>query len=106
MRLAETARRATTSCRSGSACRQPERQPCPSGAARQVRPAKPLLCAALHYPENLGKVNAWVANWPRQHDDGEEPGKAMKNILGRIDGRLGGIAGVDAALKRRSAPTE
>lgn len=51
-------------------------------------------------------MNAWVANWPRQHDDGEEPGKAMKNILGRIDGRLGGIAGVDAALKRRSAPTE
>ncbi len=48
-------------------------------------------------------MDAWVANWLRQYDDGVEPGKAMKNTLGRIDGKLGGITGVDAALKRRNA---
>ena len=52
---------------------------------------------------NLGRVDAWVANWPRQYGDGEAPGKATKNILGRIDGKLGGITGVDAALGRRNA---
>ena len=45
--------------------------------------------------------DAWVVNWPRQYDD-EEPGDAMENVLGRIDGKLDGITDVDAALKWRN----
>ena len=45
--------------------------------------------------------DAWVVNWPRRYDD-EEPGEAMENVLGRIDGKLDGITDVDAALKWRN----